>query len=758
MSHSSPRGKLWAALWDAVHQRGQIRLTSPFGFLQQRYGHTSSRLGLGSGWGGVKGQFGTGVGVRGGVGVGGGARVWGNRSRYVVSRGFAGFCAWTTVPTTAAETTGQVGMTVERVSTATHVLDRRKYFGMVWTRGVHSRVVRQKHVKRDSSSSSVTSSKAMRKGRKRKSDGSTSEKLLLGKQELKLLKAPPPEEDTGLLGRMHIHRPSKDEMLAAATGFFQRLRIRTKWTLIRQMRPYNFDDITAFFSWLFLGHVLWVVLGTTTFFSLAILVVNSVFAQEFLAGAIGNYLTKETGVKVVFESAIVPRWKDNCISFKNVFVSRRPGIVKHSHRNVSKGSSATAAAAAAAAVHADDANRRDNSEEEEEDTNYTQYDVTIDTVNVTLSFTKWMNGKGLLKDVEIKGVRGVIDRTHVYWLDDVDPRSYKHQHSPGDFEIDSFKLEDLLVTVHQPDGFRPFSVSIFSADLPQLRKQWLFYDFLSANHMSGSYDDSLFTIHPRQSHGISPEAFVDAGAGAGEGTKDPANNPWKKTSRLRIDGLEIDHLNRGVEGPFSWIQSGNVDIIADVMLPPDSDLQFTKVVQEIVERMEATMSSSSLISSSFSSSSAATASDSDNDSTTAPVAEAPRIKKTTHREEKDEKFIVLDLHVQLNDVRAAVPIFTKDLSYVNNALVRPIVAYINSRRRTYIPVNCRVVKRISEFDGSWTVFDSGLMDDLSAETYEAFARDVMNQQARRRRFRKVGLWSLQLLAQALLMAMAGNLA
>jgi distribution and morphology protein 31 len=117
---------------------------------------------------------------------------------------------------------------------------------------------------------------------------------------------------------------------------------------------------------------------------------------------------------------------------------------------------------------------------------------------------------------------------------------------------------------------------------------------------------------------------------------------------------------------------------------------------------------------------------------------------------KEKRFLVMDLRVHLNDVRAVVPLFTKDLSYVNNALIRPIVAYINSRR-TFIPINCRVVKEASDFDGSWTVFDSGLMDDLSAEVYDAFARDVMDEQARMRRFKKVGLWSLQLAVQAIFM-------
>ena len=504
----------------------------------------------------------------------------------------------------------------------------------------------------------------------------------------------------------HIHRPSREELLAAATGFWSRLKVRFKWFSIRSVRPFNADEIGAFFSWFLLGHVLWIILGTTTFFSLAIFAVNTVFAQETLARWVGNYLTKSSGVKVVFESAIVPKWGDGVITFKNVFVSRRPG---QGAGKVSKGSPSTEAAAAAAAARAEKAKDSGETilanakcdEEGEEDANYTQFDLSLDTVNVTLSFTKWFNSKGLLRDVEIKGVRGVIDRTSVHYTGDyVDPRTYKHEHNPGDFEINSFKLEDLLVTVHQPRDFRPFSISIFSCDLPQLRRQWLFYDFLSANIMSGSFDESLFTIHPRQMHG-----HVGGQLGSGLEINGRAT-PWKKHSRLRIDGLNIDHLNRGVEGPFSWIHEGNVDIVADLMFPADNDESIAKVMSDFYDRMEATVTSSRHHQKSQESSR-------DNDIN---VHEDDGLTASTGSDspDDDKRFLVMDLRVHLNDIRASVPIFTKDLSYVNNALIRPIVAYMNSRR-TFIPINCRVVKRASEFDGSWTIFDSGLMDDLSAE-------------------------------------------
>ncbi|KYK54508.1 mitochondrial distribution and morphology protein [Drechmeria coniospora] len=480
------------------------------------------------------------------------------------------------------------------------------------------------------------------------------------------------------------HRPTKEELLAAANGFWERVR--------------------------------WV----------------------------GDYLTQSAGVTVVFESAIVPKWRNGVIAFRNVFVSRRPGQIESS---VSKGSF-DAAAVAAAGRHPQIANATGV----EDDGNYTQFDVTIANVNVTLSFINWWNGKGLLKDVEVTGVRGVLDRTSVRWpLGQIDPLSYRHAHESGDFEIESFKLEDLLLTIHQPDGFRPFSMSIYSCELPQLRKQWLFYDFLSANHMSGSFDGSLFTIHPRQTHGVaSGHDHGMALAGVGE------SNAWKRFSRLRIDGLKIDHLNRGVEGPFGWIYEGNVDIVADVMFPADTDDGITKVVSDFYDQLEEAVALNRERFLQHGADPVPTLHRSGHLSEAFGKMEEQRTEvDDNERNEENRRYLIMDLRIHLNDVKAAVPLFTRDISYINQALVRPIVAYINVKR-TYIPIACRIIKRLGDFDGSWTVFDCGLMNDASAEMYEAFAKDVEDQQSRVRRFKKVGFWTLSLAVHALFMGMAGN--
>ena len=44
----------------------------------------------------------------------------------------------------------------------------------------------------------------------------------------------------------------------------------------------------------------------------------------------------------------------------------------------------------------------------EADYNMTMFDLNIDSVDVTLSLKRWLDGKGLVEDAVVRGVRGVI--------------------------------------------------------------------------------------------------------------------------------------------------------------------------------------------------------------------------------------------------------------------------------------------------------------------------------------------------------------
>jgi len=222
----------------------------------------------------------------------------------------------------------------------------------------------------------------------------------------------------------------------------------------------------------------------------------------------------------------VPKWKDSRISFKNVYVVRRPTATREEARS---GVQATA-------IGYDISNHplvHGSGEEEEEphppdlseeDANYTQFDLTIDSIDVTLSLWRWLDGKGLVEDAVIKGVRGVLgelvpfhprrfclptdtDRREVTWDPDhpLDPALFRNRAQPGDYELESLQLEDVLITVYQPGGFRPYTASIFRADIRTFRKQWMFYDFLSAENIVGQFDNCLFSLHKPQSIGRTNE-------------------------------------------------------------------------------------------------------------------------------------------------------------------------------------------------------------------------------------------------------------
>jgi distribution and morphology protein 31 len=101
----------------------------------------------------------------------------------------------------------------------------------------------------------------------------------------------------------------------------------------------------------------------------------------------------------------------------------------------------------------------------------------------------------------------VSDRSHVHWDPEKpwDPAEFRRTSAPGDFDFESLTIEDFLVTVHQPGGFRPFPVSIFRADIGAVRKQWLFWDMLHAETIVGQFDGCLFSLHRPQAMGRTNE-------------------------------------------------------------------------------------------------------------------------------------------------------------------------------------------------------------------------------------------------------------
>ncbi|GAA5937106.1 mitochondrial distribution and morphology protein [Sporobolomyces koalae] len=600
--------------------------------------------------------------------------------------------------------------------------------------------------------------------------------------------------------------PTRDQLLSLTTSFFDRLKIRFKWATIRSYRRFRLDDWSAFFSIGIFGTLGWFLLKTTSAFAVLFVLVNSLSSQEFLAKKLGQYLTESTGMKVVFESAIVPKWgiwrsSDDSgtterggggskIVFKNVYVSRGPV----------KGELGVLSTAA----HEDDAYSHLNKEEREEAleremrlrelvAQWTHFHLSIDTVEVTLSLRRWLDGKGLVKSAVVKGVRGVVERSHIEYDPDAptDRYAYRNKPKPGDFHLESLQIEDFLVTIYQPENFRPYTFSIFNADIRKFRKQWLFYDLMSAESITGQVDNCLFSLHRPQSIGRTSE----------EDLKDAR---WSRMSRFRIDGVPIDHMQSASDtGVMSWVTSGRLDLVADIRFPrQDTDLDLSALVADLVDditdRLRDHRDPTGL----------------KNDgreripgrgSLTRDALKAPErdrsainqqrsekeleerrqalrfkreVKASYHgldEEEEEEllkkweleggdeedfddeqdKIVSIDLDLRFKDLKAHVPYFTSNLSYVNNALIRPIVAFINSNR-TLIPIHCHIDLGLTEFNGSWTTYDVGILERMSEQVYAALAHHVQSQNDQR--IQTVGLWTLQMTANAVLSAFQKNLA
>ena len=61
----------------------------------------------------------------------------------------------------------------------------------------------------------------------------------------------------------HITRPTREAMLNAASGFWERLRIHWRWMALRSFRKFNADDFSAFLTWFVMSQTIWILVGTS---------------------------------------------------------------------------------------------------------------------------------------------------------------------------------------------------------------------------------------------------------------------------------------------------------------------------------------------------------------------------------------------------------------------------------------------------------------------------------------------------------------
>lgn len=353
-------------------------------------------------------------------------------------------------------------------------------------------------------------------------------------------------------------------------GFGARLR----YFLLRQNRPFNVDEITAFFSWILMGNFIWIFIGTTTFFGVLIYIVNWLDDGEIERILLKKLLTFDNKLNIdLSDQNFKASWEDGKIKIRNLKVLSNPIDSEKEHLN---------------------------------------YKLFISEINLTLSFNKWLDGYGLIDTIEIEGLQGdvnIFDGDELILDDSFNDR----------YELNHIKVKHSKINFHSEKFLnKPIELVVFNCDMDRLRRSWMVYDFLNANTMFGSLDGSLFTLHKRQHRfahfsgmdlhnetddynnvrlntvnedraGYCNKIANDGGKSEvcvnnknnntsnnnenivdGDLNDEGGDDLWKKITRLRIDMLDLSFLNNE-NSKLNWINSGKAEVIIDIMLPNEEE-------------------------------------------------------------------------------------------------------------------------------------------------------------------------------------------
>lgn len=141
--------------------------------------------------------------------------------------------------------------------------------------------------------------------------------------------------------------------------------------------------------------------------------------------------------------------------------------------------------------------------------------------------------------------------------------------------------------------------------------------------------------------------------------------------------MNIDHLQAatGNEGLVSWISSGKVDAVLDIKFPRDpSQFDIGVLIEGIAAAAAEQIEGARRAGLEFGLPLLTDRIPGQRE-LAKPALTAPEDDDQAE-DEHETPVVVIDIDLRFRDLKAAMPLFTKDLSYVNHALVRPIVSFI----------------------------------------------------------------------------------
>jgi distribution and morphology protein 31 len=166
-------------------------------------------------------------------------------------------------------------------------------------------------------------------------------------------------------------------------------------------------------------------------------------------------------------------------------------------------------------------------------------------------------------------------------------------------------------------------------------------------------------------------------------------------------------LSKTATGPLGWIKEGTLDISLNVTLPKiENTTKHKEMEPEPHHPINKPTKHEEM-----------------------DMVETEELLDTTADSERTNDGATLELRfdVMFNHLRASAPLYTPELSYLNNAVVHPILAYINSHNK-HIPLSFEFQLDVTGLAGARSPGEAGMWDALSASVAEAFGRIVHDTQ------------------------------
>ncbi|KAM9940438.1 hypothetical protein OXX80_000069 [Metschnikowia pulcherrima] len=556
---------------------------------------------------------------------------------------------------------------------------------------------------------------------------------------------------------------TKSELLRQATTPASRLWVHIKWPLTRNDRPFSLDDFSAFASWLVLGQVLWIVLGTTTFVLSAMYFIDTldqfwqtIHGEEksgdsdirsdskrgkqdatFLSKLAGHVLSHGLGAQISFERGnVLPSLEDGMLKFRNVTLQ------------------STSSSAVSAPL---------------------DFTARISALNLSLSFKKWYDGKGLIDDLEISGMRAKVSRnnersdvesvedetrmpTYNSWalsfsghhdtqellgeLDERNPTRPMTAAGPSGFsfldsayELHQVKIRDSYLEVHENSQANAFKISIFNCDLPRLRGDRLLIDFFNANIVTGTVNNSMFTIHKHQT-------FLDS----------------DNTVTFKLDGIDMGKLaTANPKSKFNWLVSGKAEIVADIRLPTlefadssavETSGVFSKVLGELGDLTNPKPASGAC---------------SSTDGNLLKGALMAIYETFAHGSETeihthDTDYVIVNAKVKFTDLKASLPphlpmASSASVPFITLQNLRSLISYINGlESEKPLVIKTTVIERLADLYNVDNISQTRMYDAIIGDIYDELLRMIKLDEKRIIR-EKSSMWSHSVMSQLLLLGL-----